>query len=129
MSLARAILLVTSIGSAAYAIGLVAVPGVLADLHAGPDEADWVRYLVPLYAGLAVVAWAAAADPFRLRLVAWGLVVSWGGLAVAHMVNMALGDEPVAASTVGLLVFDAAMAAALATGLLRQRDRSSVTTP
>lgn len=121
MSLARAVLLITSLGSAAYALGLIAVPGFLAELHAGPDEADWVRYLVPLYGGLAVVAWAAAADPQRLRLVAWGLTLSWAGLAVAHVVNMALGDEPVTASTVGLLVFDAAMAAALTAGLLRSQ--------
>lgn len=71
------------------------------------------------------MAWAAWRDPVRMSFVGWSLVVVWAGLAVAHVVNMTLGDEPFEASTIGLLAFDTVMAVGLSVGLLQLRSSDS----
>jgi hypothetical protein len=119
LRLTRLVLLVTAVGSVLYAVGLAVVPDLLADLGAGPEQTSWVRYLVPIYLGLGVMAWVARRAPLAFAGIAWGFTVVWAGLAAAHIVNMALGDEPVGTSTVGLLAFDALMGVALAVGLLQ----------
>lgn len=122
MQLARVFLVITALGSLAYALALVFAPGPLADLHAAPTEAEWVRYLVPVYAGLALIAWVASRHSRAMSTIRWTIVLIWAGLAVARATNMLMGDEPVEPSTIGFLAFDTVMALGLALGLRRARS-------
>ena len=120
MSLLRIMLIVSAIGSAGYAVGLV-IPGLYPVPEMAPEGAAWSRYLVPIYLGLAAIGWLASRREAASRGIAWSFVVIWAGLVITHVVNMALGDEPVGMITVGLLAFDATMGTLLTIGLLRAR--------
>jgi len=128
MKVTRIALIITAVGSIIYTVGLLVVPDLLGELGAGPEQTSWVRYLIPIYIGLGVMAWVASVDPRQFSQIAWAFTLIWAGLAAAHVVNMSLGDEPVSVSTVGLLAFDAAMAVILVIGLLQLR-RSARTPP
>ncbi len=114
----RWLFLLNALAAVGYAIGLVVVPGLLADLAMAPESVSWARYLMPIYLALAAVSWVAYRRPNASTGIGWALVIVWAGLAVSHVVNMALGDEPIGPPTVGLLVFDAVMVIALTAALI-----------
>lgn len=118
----RIMLIASSIGSVVYGIGLV-IPGLYPVPEVAPEGVAWARYLVPIYLGLGVIAWQAARRPTELLGVAWAFVLVWGGLVVGHVVNLALGDEPVGVLTLGLLAFDTIMGGLLAAGIVQARGQ------
>jgi len=120
VSLLRIMLIASAVGSVAYAAGLV-IPGLYPIPEMAPEGAAWSRYLVPIYLGLGAIGWVASRREGESRGIAWSFVVIWAGLVVTHLVNMALGDEPVGVITVGLLAFDATMGTLLTIGIVRAR--------
>ncbi len=131
MILLRIMLIASAIGSVGYGIGLL-IPGLYPIPEVAPEGDAWARYLVPIYLGLGAIAWLASRRPMEMIGIAWCFVLVWGGLVAGHLVNMWLGDEPVGAITLGLLVFDAAMGGLLAAGIVlagRPASASAVTQP
>ena len=114
MRLLRSLLIVTAIASLVYAAGLTFAPGLMRDLSAAPGEDAWLRYQVPLYSGLAIVSLATARDLVPTPGVVWGIAAVWAGLFVVLVVNLATGDESFSALVAFRLVFDPAMALAIA---------------
>lgn len=122
MRLLPALLIITAIASLGYALVTVVAPGFMRDLSAAPSEDAWLRYQVPLYIGLAVISLAAARDVVPTPGVVWGIASVWGGLFAVLIINLARGDEPWSALVVIRLVFDPAMAIALAGAQLVRRE-------
>jgi len=120
MSLLRIMLIVSAVGSVGYAVGLL-IPGLYPVPEMAPEGVAWGRYLVPIYLGLGALAWLASRRPAESTGPAWAFVLIWAGLVVGHVINMALGDEPVGPITLGLLVFDATMGTLLTIGIVRAR--------
>jgi len=118
MNLLRIMLAVTSVSSVGYAVGLL-VPGLFPAPEMAPDGILWPRYLVPIYVGLAAMAWLGLRRPEVTIPVAWTFVLVWAGLVLTHIVNLTLGDEIAGPMTLGLLVFDASMGGLLLLGILR----------
>jgi len=117
MSLLRAMLIASAVGSVGYGIGLL-IPGLYPIPEVAPEGDAWARYLVPIYLGLGVIGWAASRRPTEMLGIAWAFVLIWGGLVAGHVVNMWLGDEPVGVITLGLLAFDASMGGLLLIGIV-----------
>jgi hypothetical protein len=128
MSLLRVMLFVSAVASVGYAAGRL-VPNLYPSPEMAPGSLVWSRSLVPIYLGVAVMAWEGFRRPSAATWVAWASLVVWSGYVVVHLVDLALGDESFGLITGGLLLMDVGMSGLLLAAILRQGPALAASTP